>query len=152
MKSTDVKFSAFLKVACPVLLVSLMLSGCYPSSREGRCEGEIRVKRTIPDTTLAVGDTIYIDLTDPRIFVKPPDNVISYSRIIIYGSDVVGVGRRDNPNDTTENPYSLFKIYGQKKGEALIQIDASHGCLENNTRFKVTVTTDSLNNNTKSRR
>lgn len=104
---------------------------------EGPCEGSLTVARTIPGITMALGDTVYVDLTNPRIFERPPDNAISYSGTPLYGFEHVKVALIKNKNDNDH--LSMFEITGRSIGEAQFLILAGAGCLENSTPLNITV-------------
>ena len=117
------------------LLASVVftLQNCTQS---GPCEGSLTLENPIPDTTVAVGDTLFIDLTDPPVFVSSKGRV-SYSFSVISGLRNIDLNRLANPNDGGD--YTLFIIIGESVGEAIAELGAGSGCLENATTFNVNV-------------
>jgi hypothetical protein len=55
-----------------LLATAVLLSNCTQS---GPCEGSLTLENPLPDTTVAVGDTLFIDLTDPPVFVSSEGEV-----------------------------------------------------------------------------
>ncbi|SMO94190.1 hypothetical protein [Gracilimonas mengyeensis] len=113
--------------------VVLLLQNC---SQSGPCKGSLTLENPIPDTTVAVGDTLFIDLTDPPVFVSSKGRV-SYSFDVISGLRNIDLNRLANPNDRGD--YTLFIIIGESVGEAIAELRAGSGCLENETTFNVNV-------------
>lgn len=122
-----------LHIAIVVFIIALLASCTMegPSS----CEGFLTVIKSIPDITMAVGDTIYVDLTNPRIF-KIQDNDIVYSFTPVTSINAY-IGIRVNPYDS--NQLSLIEIIGRNSRESIYQINAASGCLENYTLLNITV-------------
>ncbi len=121
-----------LHIAIAVFIIAILAS-CGDES----CEGSLTVINTIPDITMAVGDTVYVDLTNPRVFQKPPDNAIAYTVTLIYGFGLVRLTTLQNENDNGRSSY--IRIIGKSLGEVKIQVEAGAGCLQNETTFKITV-------------
>lgn len=122
-----------LHITIAIFIIALLAS----CTMEGPCEGSLTVVRTIPDITMAVGDTVYVDFTNPRIFERPPDNAMRYRVIPIYGIEHVQMTILKNPND--DDRASLIYIKGRSAGEAKIRVEAGAGCLQNETTFNITV-------------
>lgn len=117
-----------------LLATAVLLSTCTQS---GPCEGSLTLENPIPDTTVAVGDTLFIDLTDPPVFVSLEGRV-SYSFGVLSGLSNVDLNRMANPND--DGNYTLFLVIGEAEGEAIAELRAKNGCLENSLTFNITVT------------
>ena len=121
-----------LHIAIAVFIIALLAS-----CGDDRCEGSLTVVNTIPDITMAVGDTVYVDLTNPRIFERPPDDAIAYRITRLYGVEFVKFNILTNPNNN--NRLSIIEIIGRSAGEAMQKVEAGAGCLQNETTFKITV-------------
>ncbi|MAO64411.1 MAG: hypothetical protein CL666_05380 [Balneola sp.] len=117
-----------------LLATAVLLSNCTQS---GPCEGSLILENPIPDTTVAVGDTLFIDLTNPPVFVSS-EGRISYHFNGIQGATNIRLNLVDNPNDDDKN--TLFLIYGLNQGESILELKASSSCLENSQLLKITIT------------
>ena len=117
--------------------MTVLIAGCYGLNREDECEGYLRVVNPLPDTTMAVGDTLKLNINKLNVFEVSGDRDLGYTVQSIYGSDVVLFYGIKNPSD--DNRVTLFILVAQKEGEALKDLVATSGCLENKDRFKVTV-------------
>lgn len=118
-------------------LFALAIAGLllYSCTRSGPCEGALRLENPIPDTTVAVGDTLFIDLADPPVFVSSEGRV-SYSYSILTGIQNVDLSVIADPNDAEGR---LLIIVGETIGEAMIEILASSGCLENSQKLNLNI-------------
>lgn len=114
----------------------LLLFGCLGPER-GPCTGSLTLEDPIPDTTVAVGDTLFIDLANPPLFVSSEGRV-SYSVNSIQGVTNIRANLIDNPNDGNKN--TLFLIAGINQGESILELVANSDCLENNTTLNLTIT------------
>ena len=123
----------------PILLAiataSLLLYGCILGPERGSCEGSLTLENPIPDTTVAVGDTLLIDLTNPPVFVSSKGRV-SYSYSILTGIQNVDLSVIADPNDAEGR---LLIIVGETTGEAMVEILASSGCLENSQKLDINI-------------
>jgi len=128
----------YISLIVPAITVFVM-SGCnlFSTTQEGPCEGSLTLENPIPDTTVAVGDTVAIDLTNPPVF-KSTKNDISYSFSGLQGITRIRLNLVDNPNDNNKN--SLLLIRGISKGDVRIELIALSECLENTTTINITVT------------
>jgi len=120
------------------ILFALAIAGLllYSCTRSGPCEGSLRLENPIPDTTVAVGDTLFIDLANPPVFVSS-EGQISYIPSVMQGQMNVDVIQMENPNDNQR--LSILLIIGESVGEAILELEANSACLENQTTFNVTV-------------
>lgn len=91
----------------------------------------------IPDVTVAVGDTVHIDLANPPVFVSSGGRV-SYDFGLQSGLLNVDLNRMPNPKDNGK--YTLLLVIGERKGTAIAELRAISGCLENATFFNIIVT------------
>jgi hypothetical protein len=125
----------------PILLAiataALLLYGCLLGPEREPCTGRLILENPIPDTTVAIGDTLFIDLATPPVFVSSEGRV-SYSLNRIQGNTNIRVNLIDNPNDGNKN--TLFLIAGINQGESIIELGANSGCLENSVTFNITTT------------
>jgi hypothetical protein len=121
-----------LHIALAIFIIALLAS-----CGDDRCEGSLTVVNTIPDITVAVGDTVYVDLTNPRIFERPPNNAISYAVSQLSGFLLVQVLQMQNANDNERA--TLIRIIGKSSGDAKMLVEAGAGCLVNETTFNITV-------------
>lgn len=112
----------------------LLLTNCTQS---GPCEGSLTLGNPLPDTTVAVGDTLFIDLASPPLFETSGEK-ITYDYEITLGTVNADLSIIENPND--ENNYTLLLVMGITEGEAIAQLIAKDGCLENSLTFNITVT------------
>lgn len=122
----------YLHFAIAIFIIA-PLASC---SRDGFCEGFIVLTNPISDVTVAVGDTVFIDLANPPVF-KSSERNLTYSFRALTGSVHFDLNRNANPNDSGK--FSLLLVVGESQGEALAELIATSGCLENETTFKVTV-------------
>ncbi|MCR9133781.1 MAG: hypothetical protein NXI08_14470 [bacterium] len=125
------------KAYYPLLILSLVvgITG-WSCTQEGRCEGTLVVENPIEDITMSVGETLFIDLTNPPVFVSSEGRVI-YDISYLSVEGAVRIIFANNPNDNGH--LSMIKLTALDKGEDFFQLSASHGCLENQLNFKVTV-------------
>ncbi len=116
----------------PLFLISiaLWLANCTQS---GPCTGSLTLENPIPDITVAVGDTVLIDLTNPPVFVSTEGRV-SYSLDQLSG--YIAISTSITYSLYGENP--LLRIEGLDSGDAIIELRASSECLENHTTIKIT--------------
>ena len=119
--------------------IVLLVAGCniFGTGQSGRCEGSLTLEHPIPDTTVAVGDTLFIDLANPPVFVSSKSE-ISYAFEVLTGLSHVDLNRMENPNDGGN--FSLLLIIGEAKGEARAELQANSSCLENSLTFNIIVT------------
>lgn len=124
------------KAYYPLVILSLVvgITG-WSCTQEGRCEGTLVVENPIEDITMSVGETLFIDLTNPPVFVNS-EGPISYDTSIISNIEIVDVDRVKNPNDN--GFLTMIKIIALEEGVAIIKLSASYGCLENQFNFEVT--------------
>ena len=120
-----------------ITTAGLLLYGCFLGPEREPCTGRLIVENPIPDTTVAVGDTLFIDLAYPPAFVSSEGN-ITYIPSIKQGSNYVNINKMENPNDNQR--LSILLIIGESFGDAILELGANSGCLENSTTFNVTVT------------
>ena len=120
-------------------LFALAIAGLllYSCTRSGPCEGVLRLENPIPDTTVAVGDTLFINLANPPMFVSS-EGFVGYGLDQTYGYTNINSNIIDNPDD--ENKNTLLIIIGLQVGDAGIQLNAFSGCLENQTTITINVT------------
>ena len=118
----------------PVFILVVFLAASCTSS--GPCNGSLTLENPIPDTTVAVGDTLFVDLTDPPVFASSKGR-ISYSFGVLSGVSNVDLNRMANPND--EGDFTIFLVIGETEGEATAELRATSGCLENSTTFNITI-------------
>lgn len=124
-------FKAFYPLLILTLAIGITSGSC---TQEGLCEGNLIIENPIEDITMTVGDILFLDLTDPPVFVSSEGRV-SYKISNLSVEGVVRIIFAKNPND---NGYlSLIKLTALDKGDEFFQLSASHGCLENQINFKV---------------
>lgn len=125
----------------PILLAiataALLLYGCILGPEREPCTGRLILENPIPDTTVAVGDTLFIDLANPPVFVST-EGTVTYSPNQRSGFLNINVNRIANPDDNDE--LTLLRIIGKEMGEAILQLEANSGCLENQTTITINVT------------
>ncbi len=119
------------------IAIAIFIIAILASCGDDRCEGSLTVVNTIPDITMVVGDTEYVDLTNPRIFERPPNNAISYAVSQLSGFGIVQGLQMQNVNDNGRA--TLIRIIGKSFGDAKLLIEAGAGCLVNETTFNITV-------------
>jgi hypothetical protein len=115
------------------LLIIILLASC---SAEGPCKGTLVLTNPISDVTVAVGDTVFIDLSNPPVFVSSKGRV-SYFYNIKAGVLDVNLNVRENP--INENSLEL-EIVGRRVGVAIVELLASASCMENSYIFNITIT------------
>jgi hypothetical protein len=115
------------------LLIITLLASC---SAEGPCKGTLVLTNPISDVTVAVGDTVFIDLSNPPVFVSSKGRV-SYFYNIKAGVLDVNLNVRENP--INENSLEL-EIVGRRVGVAIVELLASASCMENSYIFNITIT------------
>jgi hypothetical protein len=121
-----------LHIAIAVFIIALLAS----CAMEGPCEGTLVLTNPISDVTVAVGDTVYIDLSNPPVFVSSKGRV-SYFPEVLTGLSNVDVHYKANPND--QGNFTLLLVIGEAKGNASAKLSAVSNCLENSTTFNITV-------------
>lgn len=120
-----------------ITTAGLLLYGCFLGPEREPCTGRLILENPIPDTTVAVGDTLFIDLAYPPAFVSSEGRV-SYFPSLNSGFFNVDVNRISNPNDGGK--VTLLRIIGREIGEGILQLEAKSGCLENQTMITINVT------------
>lgn len=115
------------------LLIVALLSSC---TMEKLCEGSMVLTNTIADVTVAVGDTLFIDLANPPVFVSSKGEV-TYSPWIRQGFTNINVNRIPNSEDGGD--LSILVIIGRSVGEAVIELEVFSGCLENSLSFNINI-------------
>jgi len=124
----------------PILLAiataALLLYGCLLGPEREPCTGRLILENPIPDTTVAVGDTLFIDLANPPTFVSTEGRV-TYATSVLQGSGNVDTNIKSNSNDNGN--FTLLLVSGESEGEGLIEIRAFSECLENQTTINITV-------------
>ena len=119
-----------------IATATLLLYGCFLGPENEPCTGRLILENPIPDTTVAVGDTLFIDLANPPLFVSTEGSV-SYAVSGFYGFANINSNLIDNPND--ENKNTLLIINGLQVGDAGIELNAFSGCLENQTTTEISI-------------
>lgn len=124
------------KALYPLLILSLVvgITG-WSCTQEGLCEGTLVVENPIEDITMSVGETLFIDLINPPVFVSS-EGCIVYDMSNLTGIGIIDVNLEKNPDDNEQ--LSMLKINTIKEGEAIIKLSAYCGCLENQFNFEVT--------------
>lgn len=126
-------------VALTAIVVALISTACiFPETNP--CTGFINIVGTIPDTTVVIGDTLYIDLTDPPLFQDSQGRPVSFNLPTKLGTGTLHVKVHLVPNPDDEDKRSLLEIVGLSTGENLYQIQGvSASCSEKNIELKITV-------------
>lgn len=114
-------------------LIVALLASC---TSEGPCEGSMVLTNPISDVTVAVGDTVNIDLTNPPVFVSSEDRIAYFPRIR-SGFFNISVNRLANDDGNL----SILVVMGKTVGESMVELEASSGCLEGKINFNVIVVT-----------
>jgi hypothetical protein len=114
----------------------MILYGCFLGPEREPCTGRLVLENPIPDTTVAVGDTLFIDLANPPVFVST-EGEITYSYSVITSGLYINPAIVANPDDN--NNFTNLMIIGLKKGKATTELKAVDGCLENSIKFNTTV-------------
>ncbi|SMO80770.1 hypothetical protein [Gracilimonas mengyeensis] len=117
-----------------LVTASLILQNC---SQSGPCEGSLTLENPIPDTTVAVGDTLFIDLTGPPVFVSSKGRV---SYLPVLQSGYLNVDINQIANQADNGKLSILRIIGIEIGEAILDLQASSGCLENQLTITINIT------------
>jgi hypothetical protein len=115
----------------------LFLYGCQQGSVNEPCNERITLENAIPATTVAVGDTLFIDLTNPPMFVSSEGNV-TYTSSIKQGSNLVNINILENTDDNQR--LSILSIIGKSVGESVLELQADSGCIEDQTTIDITIT------------
>ena len=117
---------------------ALLLYGCIlgPEIKDEPCTGRLVLENPIPDTTVAVGDTLFIDLAEPPVFVSSEER-ISYLPSVKQRQKRVHVNLI--PNSNNNERLTILTITGESVGKVMAELMASSGCLENSTTFNITV-------------
>ena len=115
-----------------IVAASVILLLVYNCTADGPCEGYLRVVNPIPDTTVVVGDTLFIDLADPFVFESSKGNT-SFLPAVTYGFRYLGV------NAIYKGEETILLVIGKEKGNGEITVFASDDCLENKAIFKVSI-------------
>ena len=118
---------------------ALLLYGCIlgPEIKDEPCTGRLILENPIPDTTVAVGDTLFIDLAEPPVFVSSEGRRISYLPSVRQRQMRVHVNLI--PNTNNDERLTKLTIKGGSVGKVMAELMASSGCLENSTTFNITV-------------
>jgi hypothetical protein len=122
----------YLHIPTAIFFITLLAS----CAMEGPCEGTLVLTNSISDVTVAVGDTVYLDLANPPVFISSKGEVTYTFRELVTGGKT-GLNRASNPND--DGKQTLLVISGRLAGTVVIELSATSGCLENYTLFNVTV-------------
>ena len=117
------------------IVSSLAVLTLFTISCDPICEGYLRVYHPIPDTTVVVGDTLLIDITNPPLFDSSEEK-ISYGLNGVSGLAFLKANLISNPLDNGRN--TLLLVTGRSEGQSVIEINASSNCLENSTNFTIT--------------
>lgn len=120
-----------------IATATLLLYGCFLGPEREPCTGRLILENPISDTTVAVGDTLFIDLSNPPVFVSSEGRV-SYDSQVLTGLSHVDLNFISNPND--DGYFSLFLIIGESVGKPTAELKAFSDCLENSTTFNITIT------------
>ncbi|MBO6792654.1 MAG: hypothetical protein JJ895_01995 [Balneolaceae bacterium] len=124
------------KTLYPLLILSLAIGFTSGScTRDGLCEGTLVVENPIEDITMTVGDILFLDLTNPPVFVCSEGGIV-YDKSNLSGIGIIDVVEVQNPNENER--LSMLKITALKEGEAIIVLSAYCDCLENQINFNVT--------------
>lgn len=83
-----------------------------------------------------MGDTLFIDLANPPVFVSS-EGRISYLPVLQSGYLNVDVNKVANSEDNGR--LSIHRIIGREVGDAVLALQASSECLENQTTINITV-------------
>lgn len=123
-----------------ITTATLLLSGCIlgPELKEEPCTELITVENPIPDTTVAVGDTLLIDLVKPPVFISSGGRSISYQTSVRQREKRVHVNLIPNSNDNER--LTKLTIRGESVGKVMGELMASSGCRENSTTFNIAIT------------
>lgn len=123
-------------VLIAILPISLLVFLLLNSSCDPICEGYLRVINPIPDTTLVVGDTLFIDLTDPPVF-KSSEDRIDYWYNVLDGNFYSDLSIYTGYNK--EDKIDSLQIIGRSPGKSIVKLIGVSDCLENSTTFTVNV-------------
>jgi hypothetical protein len=115
-----------------LVLVITLLASCS----EKPCEGTLVLTNPIPDVTVAVGDTVYIDLANPPVFVSSEGRV-SYDYQVYIGTLNANLNMTKNASDN--NNFTLLLVIGRSVGVAVAELLPNDGCLENKTTFNINI-------------
>lgn len=119
-------------IVSSLAVLTLSTTSCDPI-----CEGYLRVINPISDITMEVGDTLYIDLTNPPVF-ESSEATITYS--YTYLSQLKNSYLDIKSKNINGKSSLALEIIGFKIGNSLIRFNAqSADCLENSTNFTITV-------------
>lgn len=120
-----------LHIALAIFIIAILAS-----CSEDLCEGTLVLTNPISNVTLAVGDTVYIDLSNPPVFVSSK-GIVSYDYTILAGVENVDLNiiARNNLGNYT----SRLEIASRNTGGAIVNLHARSGCLENYTLLNITV-------------
>jgi hypothetical protein len=105
-------------------------------TQAGPCEGSLVLENPIPDTTVAVGDTLFIDLTDPPVFVSS-EGEVTYFYSIVSGVSYVNPSIITEHNNGSKSDY--LQIIGRVLGDSIVELQASSDCLENSQLLTINV-------------
>lgn len=114
------------------LLIITLIASCS----EKPCEGTLVLTNPIPDVTVAVGDTVYIDLANPPVFVSSEGRV-SYDYQVYIGTLNANLNMIKNVSDN--NHLTILLVIGRFEGVAVAELLSKDGCLENKTTFNINI-------------
>jgi len=118
-----------------IATTGLLLIGCL-GPEIGPCTGSLTIENPLPDNSVSVEDTLFVDLANPPVFVSS-EGEITYSYSVITGGRYINPAIVANPGDN--NKFTNLMIIGLTKGKATTELKAVDGCLENSIRFNTTV-------------
>lgn len=127
-------------LTCLSLLFVITVINC---DQAGPCDGYLKLVNPLPDTTVVVQDTLFIDLANPPVFESSNGLVSTYDFIELNGSRNISLNRMTNSNDGGR--LTILVVAGLSIGNATVQLKAYSKCLENSTTFTVSVV-DSTSN------
>src|SRR5690554_6355272 len=99
-----------------LIAAAVLLSNC---TADGPCEGSLTLENPTPDTTVAVGDTIYIDLSGPPVF-ESTEYRITYSYNILSGNTYVDLAVLTGYKDDIK--LDSLQIIGSKTGDSIVEL------------------------------
>ena len=120
-----------------IATATLLLYGCFLGPEREQCTGRLILENAIPDTTVAVGDTLFIDLANPPVFVSSEGEVTYLFQALTNGTNI-DLNRMENAND--DGKFTLLIVIGLARGETRAEVTGKDGCLENSTTFDITIT------------
>ena len=125
-----------------IATAALLFYGCLlgPELKEEPCTVLLTVENPIPDTNVTVGDTLFVDLNNPPVFVSTANRRISYHSSVRQREKRVGLKLIADSNENQSEELTTIQIVGQSVGRVSTEITASSSCHENSTTFNITVT------------